>query len=285
MVFGVSCFGGKSSDHEQSARAAQANAAINQVSAQLRLAEANFRRFEKLLASKTISQSEYDDARTALQQARANLQNAEAAREEALKQVDYTVVRAPYSGIVTARLVELGESVSPGVPLMSGFSLERLRVSTEVPNRFAQQIPENQNVEVLLDTQPPRRITSTQVTVFPFANPRSNSVTVRVKLPDNTDGIYPGMLTKVAFSTDQAQRILVPQSAVFSRSELSGVYVVDGERILLRRLSIGRVYPGEQGEAMVEILSGLKAGERIARDPVTAVRQLKASQPTANPDH
>ncbi len=195
------------------------------------------------------------------------------------------MVRAPYSGIVTARLIELGESVSPGMPLMSGFSLERLRVRTEVPNRFAQQIPEDQSVEVLLDTRPPRRVASSQVTVFPFANPRSNSVTVRVKLPDNTDGIYPGMLTKVAFSTERTQRILVPQSAVFSRSELSGVYIVEGDRILLRRLSIGRVYTGEQGEAMVEVLAGLKAGERIARDPVAAVRQLKTSRPAANPDH
>lgn len=275
----------KISDHEQSARAAQASAAISQVSARLRLAEANFNRFEKLLESNTISQSEYDDARTALQQARADLQNAQAAREEALKQVDYTVVRAPYSGIVTARLVELGEAVAPGVPLMSGFSLERLRVRTEVPNRFAQYISEENDVEVVLDSRPPRRITSTRVTVFPFANPSSNSVTVRVRLPDNTEGVYPGMLTKVAFVTERIERILVPQSAVFSRSELTGVYVVDGDRILLRRLSIGRVYPGESGEPMVEVLAGLKVGEQIARDPVAAVRQMKASQAASNPGH
>ena len=273
----------KISAHEQSARAAQASAAISQVSAQLRLAEANFKRYETLLANNAISRSEYDNARTALQQARANLQNAEAAREEALKQVDYTVVRAPYSGIVTARLVQLGEAVAPGVPLMTGFSLERLRVRTEVPNRFAQQISEDNNVDVILDTEPERRVTSTRVTVFPFANPRSNSVTVRLRLPHNTEGIYPGMLTKVAFSTEATQRILVPQSAVFSRSELTGVYILDGERILLRRLSVGRTYPGDNGETMVEVLSGLKAGERIARDPLAAVRQLKAGPAEVGP--
>lgn len=266
----------KISDHEQSARAAQANAAISQMSAQLNLAEANFRRFETLLASKTISQSEFDDAKTALQRARANMQTAQAAREEALKQVDYTLVRAPYSGIVTARLVELGEAVSPGVPLMSGFSLERMRVRTEVPNRFAQQIDENEAVDIVLDTVPAARVAGTEVTVFPFANPRSNSVTVRVRLPENTSGIYPGMLTKVAFTIERAKRILVPRSAVFSRSELTGVYVVEEERIFLRRLSIGRSYPGDEGVPMVEILSGLKPGERIASDPVAAVRALKA---------
>ena len=274
----------KISDHEQSARAAQASAAISQASAQLRLAEANFNRYETLLANNAISRSEHDNARTALQQARANLQNAQAARDEALKQVDYTVVRAPYSGIVTARLVQLGEAVAPGVPLMTGFSLERLRVRTEVPNRFAQQISEDNSVDVILDTHPAQRVTSTRVTVFPFANPRSNSVTVRVRLPDDTTGIYPGMLTKVAFATERAERIMVPQSAVFSRSELTGVYVIDNSQVLLRRLSIGRSYADENGEPLVEVLSGLKAGEHIARDPVLAVRHLKSSQQASRSD-
>jgi len=272
----------KISDHEQSASAAQAAASISEIRAQLTLANTNFKRFETLLASNTISQSEFDDAKTALQRARANLQNAEAARDQALKQVDYTVVRAPYSGIVTARLVELGEAVSPGVPLMSGFSLEHMRVRTEVPNRFARHIDTNKGVDVVLDTQPTTRIHSSDVTVFPFANPRSNSVTVRVVLPrGNNDQVYPGMLTKVAFATEQDTRILIPRSAIFNRSELTGAYVLSGDTVALRRLSIGQAYPGENGEVMVEVLSGLLLGERVAANPVAAVRQLKARQDAA----
>jgi RND family efflux transporter MFP subunit len=271
----------KISDHEQSASAKQAAASISEIRARLTLAQTNFKRFETLLASNTVSQAEFDDARTALQRAVANLKNAEAARDQALQQVDYTVVRAPYSGIVTARLVELGEAVSPGAPLMSGFSLEQLRVRTEVPNRFARQIDTDKGVDIVLDTQPVSRIHGTEVTVFPFANPRSNSVTVRVGLPKNTAGIYPGMLTKVAFATEQDTRILIPRSSVFNRSELTGVYVLEGDRISLRRLSIGQVYPGENKQTLVEVLSGLKLGERVANDPVAAVRQLKAQQTVA----
>ncbi len=271
----------KISDHEQSASAEQAAASISEIRAQLTLANTNFNRFKTLLASNTISQSEFDDARAALQRARANLQNAEAARDQALKQVDYTVVRAPYSGIVTERLVELGEAVSPGVPLMSGFSLEHMRVRTEVPNRFARHINADQGVDIVLDTQPVTRIHSTDVTVFPFANPRSNSVTVRVELPRGNDDVYPGMLTKVAFITEQDTRILIPLSAVFNRSELTGVYVLTANTISLRRLSIGQTHPGENDEIMVEVLSGLQPGERVAADPIAAVRQLKTRQDTA----
>lgn len=265
----------KISDHEQSASAAQAAASISQMQAQLTQAKNNYRRYEKLLTSQTISQSQYDDSKTALDGAIANLNAARASRDQAQKQVDYTVVRAPYSGIVTERLVDLGETVSPGQALMSGFSTGQLRVRTEVPNRFAQLIEPDQGVDIVLDTQPVTRIQSTGVTVFPFANTRSNSVTVRAALPENTLSVYPGMLTKVAFKTALDSRILIPQSAVFVRSELTGVYVLEGELISLRRLSIGNTYPSDQGVLMVEVLSGLKVGERLAVDPIEAVTQLK----------
>lgn len=265
----------KISDHEQSASAAQAAASISQMSAQLTQAKNNFSRYKKLLASQTISQSQYDEAKTALDSAVANLDAASAARDQAQKQVDYTIVRAPYSGIVTERLVDLGETVSPGQALMSGFSTRQLRVRTEVPNRFAQSIQPDQGVDIVLDTQAATRIQSIGVTVFPFANPRSNSVTVRATLPENTLSVYPGMLTKVAFKTALDSRILIPQSAVFVRSELTGVYVLEGENIILRRLSIGNAYPSDQGMLMVEVLSGLKVGERLAADPIEAVKELQ----------
>lgn len=265
----------KISDHEQSASTAQAAASVSQKRAQLTQAKNNFSRYKILLTSQTISQSQYDDAKTALDSAVANLNAALASRDQAQKQVDYTVVRAPYSGIVTERLVDLGETVSPGQALMSGFSTRQLRVRTEVPNRFAQLIEPDQGVDIVLDTQPVSRIQSTGVTVFPFANTRSNSITVRAALPENTSSAYPGMLTKVAFKTALDSRILIPQSAVFVRSELTGVYVLKGDIISLRRLSIGNAYPSDQGTLMVEVLSGLSVGEQLAADPIEAVKQLK----------
>lgn len=271
----------KISDNEQSASAAQAAASISQMQAQLTQARNNFTRYRKLLASQTISQAQYDDAKATLDAAIANLNAARAAKDQAQKQVDYTVVRAPYSGIVTERLVDLGETVLPGQALMSGFSLLRLRVRTEVPNRFARQIDPQQGVDIVLDTSTPKRIHSTRVTVFPFSNTRSNSVTVRADLPENMDSIYPGMLTKVAFQTAQESRILIPLSAVFVRSELTGVYVLDGDDIYLRRLSIGRPYSNDQGIEMVEVLNGLKPGEQVAADPVAAVKRLKQTQQAA----
>jgi RND family efflux transporter MFP subunit len=275
----------KISDSEQSAGATQAAGAVSRARAQLTLAKNNFERFEKLYTSQTISKSQLDDARSALDSANASLRTARAARDNAQKQVDYTVVRAPYSGIVTDRSVELGETVTPGQPLMSGLSLTQLRVRTDVPNRFAQKIITQQGVDIVFDTSPPTRVHSADLTVFPFANIQSNSVTIRVGIPDNTANVYPGMLSKIAFQTDRTSRIAIPESAVINRSEIIGVYVLDEDNIYLRRISVGNPYTAEDQVIMIEVLSGLKVGERVANDPIAAVKQLIAQKPAAQPAH
>lgn len=275
----------KISDSEQSASATQAAGAVSRARAQLTLAKNNFERFEKLYTSQTISLSQLDDARSALDSAKASLRTTRAARDQAQKQVDYTVVRAPYSGIVTARSVELGETVAPGKPLMSGLSLTELRIKTDIPNRFAQSIKAEQGVDIILDTIPATRIHSDQIVIFPFANAQSNSVTVRIGIPENTEGMYPGMLNKIAFKTDTATRILIPETAIISRSEITGVYLLKEDKIYLRRVSVGKTYSGEGQTAMVEILSGVKVGERLAKDPIAAVKQLISQKSGAKSAH
>lgn len=275
----------KISDSEQSASATQAAGSVSRARAQLTLAKNNFARFEKLYASQTISKSQLDDAQSALDSANASIRTARAARDQAQKQVDYTVVRAPYSGIVTARSVELGETVAPGQALMSGLSLTELRVRTEVPNQFAQNIAAEQGVDIILDTRPATRIHSSKITVFPFANAQSNSVTVRVGMPDDAKGMYPGMLTKIAFITDSHSKTMIPKSAVVSRSEVTGVYILEEDRIYLRRIRIGNTTPDQNQIQMVEVLSGLNVNERVASDPIAAVKQLIAQRSAGKAAH
>ena len=275
----------KISDSEQSASATQAAGTVSRARAQLTLAKNNFERFEKLYTSQTISKSQLDDARSALDSANAGLRTARAARDNAQKQVDYTVVRAPYSGIVTDRSVELGETVAPGQALMSGLSLTQLRIRTDVPNRFAQNINTEQGVDIVLDTNPPIRVHSANITVFPFANKQSNSVTIRVGIPDNTPNVYPGMLSKIAFQTDNTSSIAIPESAVITRSEIIGVYILAENNIYLRRISVGNTYADESQTTMIEVLSGLKVGEQVANDPIAAVKQLIAQKRAAQSTH
>ena len=179
-------------------------------------------------------------------------------------------MRAPYAGIVTERHVEVGETVRVGQPLMSGLSLEKLRVIVDVPQEIAAQVRELKKAFVQTADG---RVEAVGVTIFPFADSASNTFRVRVELPDGQFGLYPGMFVKVAFVIGRTHRLLVPTAALIQRSEVTGVYVVDDkERVRMRQVRVGDTF-GDR----TEVLAGLSDGERVADDPVTAGIYLKTS--------
>jgi multidrug efflux pump subunit AcrA (membrane-fusion protein) len=114
------------------------------------------------------------------------------------------------------------------------------------------------------------RIAAESLTFFPVADAEANTFRVRVNLPDGAATLYPGMFVKVGFVVGETHRLLVPVEAVVRRSELSGVYVTDGEAVSLRQVRLGRRY----GDS-IEVLSGLSEGEAVATDPVAAGIWLK----------
>jgi RND family efflux transporter MFP subunit len=216
---------------------------------------------------KVVARAQMDQAAAERDAAVARLAAARAALVSAEEGVAYTEVRAPYAGVVTARLVRVGESVSPGTPLMSGMSLEKLRVTVAIPQSLVAQVRKLGKAAVYVDG---RRIEATQVTIFPEADPATNTVRARVELPPDAGDLYPGMFVKVGLVTGEGARMMVPASAVVRRSEVTAVYVVDGDgRVSLRQVRLG----GAHGDRL-EILAGLGAGERVALDPVAALRTL-----------
>jgi hypothetical protein len=118
-----------------------------------------------------------------------------------------------------------------------------------------------------------RRIESTAITLFPAAQPETNTFRARIELPKDVHGLSPGMFVKVGLVVGESERVLVPVSAVVQRSEMRAVYVVaPGGRVSLRQVRLGHV----RGDR-VEVLAGLADGERIALDPVAA--GMRARQP------
>jgi RND family efflux transporter MFP subunit len=254
-------------DVEQQAALQQAEAALSEARSRAREAEENFRRTSQLFDSDAATQQEYDRALAARDTAAARVTAARSAVQSAEQQVEYTIVRAPYAGIVTARYVELGESVAVGQPLMSGLSLETLRVTVQLPQETAVRVRELKLAAVLTDEG---RIEPKSITVFPTADPATNTFTTRVELPEGQFSLYPGMFAKVAFVMGESRRLLIPAAALVRRSEVTGVYVVDGG-VRLRQLRVGNVF-GDR----VEVLAGLSAGERVALDPVAAGIYVKS---------
>jgi len=248
-------------------------AAFNSAQAQFKEAQAEFKRIKDLYGRKLVSKSQYDKAEAALKTAQANL-------DRAREQLDHTVVRAPYSGIVTKRYVEIGETAKVGQPLMSGVSLESLRATVSVPETVINTVREHGQARVIFSDAPesegrPRSVEATKLTFFPYADPQAHTFKVRLQLPPGQKGVYPGMFAKAAFVVGQRQELVVPTRAIVHRSEVTGVYVLDDQdRVSLRQIRIGRTL--DQGAKTV-VLAGLSAGERVALEPIRAGVYLKDS--------
>ena len=257
---------------EQRAGLEQAQANLREAEARYLEAQAEYNRMRGIYEKQLVSKAQMDAATAGFSAAKARLEAAQAGVARARESLGYTTINAPYSGIVLERHVQLGETVQPGKPLMTGFSLDELRVVTNVPQRLIVPVRQHKQARVL----PPnggKSIAAEKLTFFPYADPQSNVFKVRVYLPKKTEGLYPGMFVKVAFRIDEDSRLTVPRQALAQRGEVSGVYVVKDGQVSLRQ-----VRPGRTAGEVVEILAGLEPGEQVALDPIQAGVYLKAQQ-------
>ena len=253
---------------EQVASLTQAQAALKEATAREAEAQVRYQRINDMYQRRVVAKATLDEASTARDSAVARLIAARAGLDAAREGVAYTEVRAPYSGVVTEKLVQVGELVSPGTPLMTGASLDALRVVAEVPQSVIEQVRKVRKAVVYVDG---KRIESTGLTLFPSAEPQTNTFRVRIELPKGVQGLAPGMFVKVGLVTGEADLLLVPRVAVVERSEMRAVYVVapDG-RVSLRQVRLGHVR-GDQ----IEILAGLVAGDVVALDPAAAATRAR----------
>jgi RND family efflux transporter MFP subunit len=258
-------------DRPVAAELKQAEAAAQEAKARLAEARANHGRILQLFQQDRISRADMDRVTADLQSAEARVKAADGALTAARESFENTVVRAPFSGIVVERHVEIGEMATIGAPLMTGLSLEHLRVAVDVPQSDIGAL--RADGEAMIDLPNGGSLAAESIRVFPYADPSTHTFRARLRLAEGQHGIYPGMWVKVRFLTGEEQALLVPQSAVVRRSELTAVYVLgEDDRPRLRQVRLGRV----QADGRVAILAGLDPGERVVTDPKAARTALAA---------
>lgn len=262
-------------DVEQKSARNAAQAQIASAQATYNSALASYQRYDAISAKGYVSRDQLDQQRAQRDTAKAALEAARAQLNQVGQALDYTVLRAPFAGIITRRFVHVGEAVQAGPPspqpLIALQSLDDLRVNVQVPQSSVADIRQFNAANVLLgpDGDGSRRMAVSSVNVFPYADPETHTFNVRLQLPAADTGLYPGMTVKVAFATGEAKRLLVPASALVQRGEIVAVYVIGAHGVTLRQVRTGYHY-GDR----VEVLAGLDDGERIAADPLAAVKYL-----------
>ena len=247
------------SGKEQFAAVTGAEARLARAQAQQVEAERQLARFQALIAKGVITRAQLDNAQATDRAARAEVNAAEAALTQAREAYGYTRILAPYAGVVTKRLVELGETVAPGTPLLSGFSLDTLRVEVELPQSALTLAGQPADVQVLLPDG--KTVTPAKLTRFNYADSQSHAFRLRLDLPPHTAGVLPGMWLKVQLKQGERLVLQVPVRALLRQGEFNGVYLQQPAGWALTPVRVGHCLAGQ-----CEILAGLQAGDTLAPD-------------------
>lgn len=259
---------------EQGAQVASAEARLRAAQAAANEAQATYVRYTALGKKQLVSQLLLDQVRSTRDAAVAARDAAAAQRADAIQQREYTVVRAPFAGVVRARHVEPGESVVPGQPLLALYAPSAMRIEVQLPQSEAAAVRGAAKASVILaDGQ---RVQAAKVIVFPAADPASHAVAVRIELPQLQRPPLPGTTAQVLFPSATAPILRLPEEAIVQRGELSGVYVLADARLTLRQLRLGA-----RDGAQVEVLAGLVGNEVIVTNPVAALQALRAQRAAA----
>ena len=257
-------------DERAAAQAVEASEAqVRQAEAELRNARAQYERSKQLVAQKFLSEAALDKVESDYKAAQARLTALLAGASQAQTERGFATIVAPYSGVVSARHVELGEMAVPGKPLMTGFDPGTLRVTATVPQAQIGAIQASGKARIEIPSLG-KWIEAKRVTIVPSADPRTHTTQVRLELPAEVRGVYPGIYARAHFIVGREPRLLVPRAAVVQRSEVVAAYVVGADGSLqLRQIRLGSA----SDERSVEVLAGLRPGELVAIEPLKAAAQ------------
>jgi RND family efflux transporter MFP subunit len=249
---------------ETDAQVAASRAGIAQADAALAAARSSYERTRSLVAQKFISQAALDRAEAEYKVALAAVDSARAGATQARTARGFAEIRAPFDGIVTRRLMEVGEFASAGRAVVAVHDPAALRAVGSLP-QFV--LPATATVHRAAVDVPSlgRTFVATRVTVLPAADPRLLSTQVRADLPATpVTGLAPGLAAKVLVPIGKASKRVIPQAALVRRGELVAVKVVDAQgQPRLRQVRVGPAVRTEDGQALVEVLAGLSDGEQV----------------------
>ncbi|HXH85869.1 MAG TPA: efflux RND transporter periplasmic adaptor subunit [Nitrospira sp.] len=222
--------------------------------AEVENAKAQFDRMKRLYAQDAVSKQEMENATRAYKVAEAN-------RKAVLAQLSYTVVKAPFDGVITEKKVEAGELASPGQPLLKMENPRQLRLEATVAEGDLKSVSRGDKIPILIDALGTQALEGIVSQILPAGDPQTHTFMVKVDLP-NTPGLKTGMFGRFQLDKGTAPTILVPSSAVVERGELTGVFAIGSDQVArLRWIKAGRRF-----EKQIEILSGVNVGERVLAD-------------------
>jgi len=233
------------------------------------LAESTLKRYQVLQDKKSVSPHEFEEvsarceaAKARREMAQANIAGAEAAVAQARTAQGYSFVRAPFPGVITAKLAETGNLASPGVPIYTLEDSTAFRLEVTVDERNMAAVRLGATVPVSLDAVGNETFEGRIVQMLPSADASSRTFLVKVEVPKNPS-IHAGLFGRARFSTGSREGYSLPKSAIVNRGSLQAVYAIGSDQVA----SLRYVTLGQSSGDQLEVLSGLENGDRIVAAP------------------
>jgi RND family efflux transporter MFP subunit len=229
-------------------------AELERTVAEVENAKSHLARVKNLYEEDAVSKQEMENAARTLKVWEAN-------RRAVLAQLSYTVIKAPFDGVITEKNVEAGELASPRQMLLKMEDPKRLRLQATVAESDLKAIARGDRIEVVIDALGGQALSGVISQILPAGDPQTHTFTVKIDLPP-TSGLRTGMFGRLQLDKGLSRTIVVPSSAVIERGELTSVFVVDPDHVARMRW----VRVGRRLSEQTEILSGINEGERVLLD-------------------
>lgn len=260
-------------------RATEAAAAdVESADAALTLAKTSHARISGLHERRSATQHELDEATAVLRaaearttsararvgQSQASLEGAHASRDAAGTTAGFGTITAPFAGIVSEKLVEVGNMAIPGTPLLRLEDTREHRLDVRVDAARAGALSPGDVVDVVVDADPPRRLAGRVSEVARALESDARTVLVKITLPAD-DALRTGLFGRAALPGPESDGIAVPAAAVVRRGQVTSVFVVDENVARLRMVVLGQQAAGD--DELVQVTTGLAEGERVVVSP------------------
>ncbi len=267
------------------AQLAQTQAQVGQIEAQLNQAKRDLVRVQDLVGRKLVSaqaveakQTEVDVLVAQLNAQHRAVDLAQAQLRSTQVQLDYTTVRAPFSGVVIAKAAQVGEIISP-LSAGGGFTrtgvgtivdMDSLEIEVDVNESYINRVEPNAPAEAVLDAYQDWTIPAKVIAIIPTADRGKATVKVRVGLEQKDPRILPDMGARVSFMEEKSatpanaeapKGVLLPGTAIVQRDGKSVVFLIDGDRV-----GVKPVVPG-QNMGELRLVEGIAASAQIVREP------------------
>jgi multidrug efflux pump subunit AcrA (membrane-fusion protein) len=260
-----------------------ADAGIKAAEAQMRLSQETYNRFKTLVAKDSVSRQEYDEAearylgfQAQLEQARrtrdslqarkqqveAKIQQAQAEQSTAQTYLSYLKIVAPFDGVIARRYVDPGILAAPGVPLITVEDFSELQLEVTIPESYRWKVASGSPILASIEAAGISDVAVKPAEIIAAADPATRSFAFKLSLP-LSEQLRAGMFGRAKFPLGMRQILRIPASSLLRRGQLDGVFVATADGKAEWRL----VKAGRQAGDLLEILAGLKDGDRVVVNP------------------